>query len=71
MTKTVLIEGMMCSHCEMHVKKALEALPGVEKAEASHEAKKAVLTLKDGAEVSESAIKDAVTEAGYEFKGIE
>ncbi|MCR5171802.1 MAG: heavy metal translocating P-type ATPase [Treponema sp.] len=71
MTKTVLIEGMMCSHCEMHVKKALEALPGVEKAEASHEAKKAVLTVKNGAEISESAVKDAVTEAGYEFKGLE
>ena len=67
----ISVKGMMCEHCEMHVKKALEALPGVEKAEASHESKKAVLTLKDGAEVSESAIKDAVTEAGYEFKGIE
>jgi Cu2+-exporting ATPase len=71
MEKTVSINGMMCSHCEMHVKKALEALDFIESAKADHEAKKAVLTLKEGAEFSESAVKDAVTEAGYEFKGIE
>lgn len=70
MEKTVSINGMMCSHCEMHVKKALEALPGVEKAEASHKAKNAVITLKNGAEVDESAIKKAVEDAGYEFAGI-
>ena len=37
MEKTILVNGMMCGHCESHVKKALEALPGVESAEASHE----------------------------------
>ena len=37
MTKTLKIEGMMCGHCEMHAKKALEALDGVAKAEVSHE----------------------------------
>ena len=33
MTKTMNIEGMMCGHCEARVKKALEALAGVESAE--------------------------------------
>ena len=37
MTKTMNIEGMMCGHCEARVKKALEALAGVESAEVSHE----------------------------------
>ena len=37
MNKTLKIEGMMCSHCEMHTKKALEALDGVTNAEVSHE----------------------------------
>ena len=37
MEKTMKIEGMMCGHCEAHVKKALEALEGVASAEASHE----------------------------------
>ena len=69
MTKTVKIDGMMCAHCEGRVKKALEALAGVEKAEPSHEKKCAVLTL--SAPVDETAVKAAVTDAGYDFLGIE
>ena len=69
MTKTVKIDGMMCAHCEGRVKKALEALPGVEKAEPSHEKKAAVLTL--SAEVAEEAVKAAVTDAGYDYLGME
>ena len=69
MTKTVKIDGMMCAHCEAHVKKALEALTGVEKAEPSHEKKCAVLTL--SAPVDEAAVKAAVTDAGYDYLGIE
>ena len=69
MTKTVKIDGMMCAHCEGRVKKALEALAGVEKAEPSHEKKNAVLTL--SAPVDEAAVKAAVTDAGYDYLGIE
>ena len=69
MTKTVKIDGMMCAHCEGRVKKALEALPGVEKAEPSHEKKAAVLTL--SAPLDEAAVKAAVTDAGYDFLGVE
>lgn len=68
MTETVKIDGMMCNHCEMHVKKALEALDGVESAEASHEQKQAVLKL--SREVPQDEIRKAVEDAGYEFKGI-
>ena len=67
MEKTVEINGMMCQHCEMHVKKALEALDGVESAVASHEQKKAVLTLKAGATFDEGKVKAAIEDAGYEF----
>ncbi len=70
MTKTLSIEGMMCPHCEAHVKQALEALEGVESAVASHEAKNAVVTLKDGASVAEESFKKAVEDAGYQFKGM-
>ena len=66
-TKTILINGMMCGHCEMHVKKALEALDFVESAMASHEAKNAVVTLKTGSTLDEAAVKKAVEDAGYEF----
>ncbi len=67
MTKTIKIEGMMCAHCEAHVKKALEAIEGV-KAETSHEAGTAVLTL--AKEVTEDTLKKAVEEAGYTYVGI-
>lgn len=67
MEKTIEINGMMCQHCEMHVKKALEALDGVESASASHEQKKAIIILKDGASVNEGKVKAAIEEAGYEF----
>ena len=70
MEKTISINGMMCQHCENHVKKALEALDGVESATASHEEKKAVVTLKAGATLDEAKVKAAVEEAGYEFVGV-
>lgn len=70
MEKTIKIKGMMCSHCEMHVQKALEALEGVESAIASHEKGSAVVTLKEGASLDEAKVKSAVEEAGYEFVGM-
>ncbi|MBO5998771.1 MAG: heavy metal translocating P-type ATPase [Lachnospiraceae bacterium] len=66
---TVKIEGMMCSHCEAAVKKALEALPFVESAEASHEKGTAVLTL--SGEADEEMIRRAIEDKDYVFAGIE
>ena len=62
-TKTLTVEGMMCAHCEAHVKQALEALPGVQSAEASHESGTATVTL--SAPVEDAALCHAVEEAGY------
>ena len=45
MEKIIEIKGMMCGHCEAHVKKALEALDGVTSVEASHEKGIAVVQL--------------------------
>ena len=69
MEKTIKIEGMMCNHCEMHVKKALEALDGVKSAEVSHTAGTAVVTLEKA--VADSALKQAVADQGYTVTGIE
>ena len=64
----ITVKGMMCGHCEAHVKKALEAIDGIESAAASHENNLVeITTTKD---VEESAIKAAVEEAGYEYVGI-
>ncbi len=60
---TLKVEGMMCPKCEARTKKALEAVPGVEKAEASHVAGTAVVT---GSGLDVAALKAAVTEAGYQ-----
>ncbi len=68
-TATVKIEGMMCEHCERAIKTALEALPFIETAEASHEAGTAVITL--SGTLDEADIKRAVEQEDYEYIGIE
>lgn len=69
MTKTIKIEGMMCPHCEAHVKKALEVLEGVENVVPSHVEKKATLTLTSP--VSDEILKATVEAQGYKVLGIE
>ena len=69
MKKTIRIEGMMCGHCSGRVKKALEAVAGVETAEVSHETGTAEVTLRG--HVSGEALAKAVTDAGYKVAGIE
>ena len=63
MRKTLHIEGMMCPHCEMRVKQALEAVPGVSEATASHEKGTAVVTL--SAQVDNDALRAAVEAQDY------
>ena len=69
MTKTMKIEGMMCKHCEAHVKKTLEALPEVAEAVVSHEAGTAVLTLE--AEISNEALTKVIEAEDYKVLGVE
>ena len=68
MTKTLQVEGMMCSNCEKHVRRALEAVEGVESAVADHNAGTAVVTL--SADVADEELKAAVEEADYTLVGI-
>ncbi len=69
MTKTIKIEGMMCNHCEATVKKALEALDGVESAAVSHEAGTAVVELSK--EVADAELTKAVEDKDYKVTGIQ
>ncbi len=64
----VNIEGMMCSHCENAVKKALEELDGIDSAVANHEKGTAEITLNK--EVSDKVIRNAITKQGYKVKSI-
>ena len=67
-TKTMMIEGMMCGHCEMSVKKALEAIEGVQSAEVSHEKGSAVVTL--SGEVADETLQKAVEDKDYKVTSI-
>lgn len=68
MTKTMKIEGMMCGHCEATVKKALEAIDGVNSAEVSHEAGTAVVELSE--EVPDEVLQKAVEDKDYKVLSI-
>lgn len=68
MEKTLEITGMMCGHCEMAVKKALEAVDGVESADVSHEKGTAVVTLSK--EVSNDVLKKTVEDKDYTITSI-
>ncbi|MBQ3666396.1 MAG: heavy metal translocating P-type ATPase [Lachnospiraceae bacterium] len=69
MQKTIKIEGMMCAHCEATVKKALEGLDQVEKADVSHEKGTAIVSL--NAELDHDILKKTVEDKDYKVIGIE
>lgn len=68
MEKTVEIKGMMCGHCEATVKKALEALDGVESAVVSHDNGTAVITVSK--DIDEAVVKNAIEEKDFEYVGM-
>ncbi len=63
MEKTLKIQGMMCPHCEAHVKNALEGVDGVVSAQVSHEKGTAVVTLNK--EIDTNLLIDVVEKQGY------
>ena len=67
-TMKIKVNGMMCGHCEAHVKKALEAIEGIDSVIASHEEN--MVTISNSKDIDEAVIKAAVEEAGYEYAGI-
>ena len=69
MKKTMNIEGMMCMHCEVNVKKALEALDGVTEAVVSHEAGTAVVELAE--DVDDAVLTKAVEDKDYKVLSVE
>lgn len=66
MNKTIMIEGMMCSHCTGRVEKALTALGA--KADVSLDEKCAHVTVNES--ITDDMLKKAVEDAGYEVTGI-
>jgi copper chaperone CopZ len=66
MEKTIMINGMMCSHCTGRVQKALTDLGA--KADVSLDEKCAHVTVNDS--ITDDMLKKAVEDAGYEVTGI-
>lgn len=62
---TILIDGMSCMHCAMRVKKAIEALAGINSLNV--EVGKAELRY-DEAQTTRSDIETAILKAGYKIK---
>lgn len=67
-TKTIKIKGMMCEKCEHHIKTALEAIPQVTSASASHTDGAATAIL--SGEVPDKQLKKAVENSGYKVISI-
>ena len=67
-TVTVAIEGMTCTGCENTVQESVTKIAGVTEIKASHLDSTAVISF-DSTKTSIAAIGEAVTEAGYVFKG--
>ena len=68
MERTMIIEGMMCGHCEARVKKCLEALSQVLEAEVSHEKGTAIVRLSET--VSEDVLRKTIEEQDYKVISI-
>ena len=64
----VKIEGMMCPHCEAHVKEAIEKHFNTQSVTASHEKKEAVIVSAEAPDEKELAA--VIEAAGYRFVGI-
>ncbi len=63
MKQTLSINGMMCAHCEAHVRKALSAIIGVNVLQVSHAQNCAVI--ESDAATDEAVLRQAVEDAGY------
>ena len=65
----VNVDGMSCNNCAKHVKNALEELSNVNSVVVNLDKKNAELTYEGN--INKKALENAITDAGYEFKGIQ
>ncbi|WP_292377265.1 heavy-metal-associated domain-containing protein [Methanosarcina sp. UBA289] len=66
MTQEIIkVEGMSCMHCQLRVKKAVEAVEGVQRADVNLQTKQVTVDYEEG-KVNLEKIKEAIRETGYE-----
>jgi len=62
-SRSYTVPGMSCAHCKHAVKAEVSRVAGVESVDVDLESK--LVTVR-GREVSDSAVREAIDEAGYE-----
>ncbi|MGM0378447.1 MAG: heavy-metal-associated domain-containing protein [Bacillota bacterium] len=68
MKKEILIEGMMCSHCEKAVKESLSKISSIDEIKVNADNDKAEIISKTN--IADDKIKEAIKEAGYKVNKI-
>ncbi|HWQ47465.1 MAG TPA: copper ion binding protein [Methanosarcina sp.] len=63
--ETIKVEGMSCMHCQLRVKKAVEAVEGVQRVDVNLQTKQVIVDYEEGKANTEK-VKTAIREAGYE-----
>jgi copper chaperone len=63
--ETIKVEGMSCMHCQLRVKKAVEAVEGVQRADVNLQTKQVTFDYEEG-KVNLEKVKAVIREAGYE-----
>ncbi|MEU6858203.1 heavy metal-associated domain-containing protein [Glycomyces sp. NPDC046736] len=67
METVYVVKGMTCGHCAGAVTEEISALPGVAKVDVALDTGKVTVTSE--AALEETAVREAVDEAGYELVG--
>jgi mercuric ion binding protein len=70
--KTIQIglDGLVCAFCAQGVEKKMKAQAATDKVYVSLDKKMAVVSLKEGKDITDAVIKSEITEAGYVVKSI-
>ncbi|HET8685861.1 MAG TPA: copper ion binding protein [Methanosarcina sp.] len=63
--ETIKVEGMSCMHCQLRVKKAVEAVEGVQRADVNLQTKQVTVDYEEG-KVNIEKVKAAIRDSGYE-----
>lgn len=66
----VHVRGMACEMCAQNMKQSLETVEGIESAHINLDEQNALIRWTDGTSVSSDVLRETVTNAGYEFKGV-
>lgn len=59
------VNGLVCGFCAQGIQKTLQALPATESVFVSLEHRLVAVKLKDGADIDDSALRNALKESGY------